>query len=117
MTGAELIATERKRQIEAEKMDIDAYKGGELLDGAICYINGYSAPGEDRIRELIKAGTLIAAEIDRQIMKLRKESRKNTGSYVGCPVDRENCCYAYETEARIRCRAIIGSCEKHGREQ
>ena len=43
-TGIEIIAEERKRQIEVE---------------------GWKPTPDDRIKELAKAGALIAAEIDR----------------------------------------------------
>lgn len=82
-TGIELIAEERRRQIAIEGWTPehdDKHKGGELSTAAACY----SAPHidelvswwpwnkkwwkptpEDRVRELAKAGALIAAEIDR----------------------------------------------------
>jgi hypothetical protein len=91
MTGAELIATERHRQIFEEQWstyDDDQYTEEELIDAAHCYINarryrevflqedavplrwpwnevGWKPTPEDRMRELVKAGALIAAEIDR----------------------------------------------------
>ena len=86
-TGIELIAEERQRQIEVEGWTPehdDKHTCGELTDAAICYAStGYwrrRAPllwpknwevkwwkptPNDRIRELQKAGALIAAEIDR----------------------------------------------------
>jgi hypothetical protein len=96
-TGIELIAEERRRQIEVEGWDAEhdaEHKNGELKDAAICYAEGkdymeYSPPmnypdkvylrqniwpwhhqwwkpsPKNRIRELAKAGALIAAEIDR----------------------------------------------------
>ena len=92
-TGVEIIADERARQIEIEgwSAEHDAqYDGQQLAMAAMCYacpslgrmfkmneIGGKApdcwpwdpvwwkpAPG-DRIRELAKAGALIAAEIDR----------------------------------------------------
>lgn len=91
-TGIELIAEERKRQIEVEgfNSDHDSHNNmGELVSAASCYL-GYEYPHwaetidlipvpsrfpwdskwwkptpNDRIRELTKAGALIAAEIDR----------------------------------------------------
>ena len=96
-SGIELIAEERKRQVEKEgwsaEHDSDHWRG-ELADAAACYTLGKSAmekyfndgiggeikltinlwPWEkkwwkptrkDRIKELTKAGALIAAEIDR----------------------------------------------------
>lgn len=85
--GIELIAAERQRQIEVEGWtpahDVAEYEGGELASAAACYAMppGYKLrecspplawpweeswwkPG-DRLRELAKAGALIAAEIDR----------------------------------------------------
>lgn len=88
-TGCQLIAAERKRQIEVEgwTADHDAkHICGELTDAAVCYaIRGYwrtrydrflkalwpwdskywKPTQDDRIKELTKAGALIAAEIDR----------------------------------------------------
>lgn len=93
-TGAELIAEERQRQIEKEgwTKEHDAqHKNDELANAAICYadpnihyhyenrIMKHRIPNEfwpkqwdkrwfkptDRIRDLVKAGALIAAEIDR----------------------------------------------------
>ncbi len=91
-TGAELITNERLRQIVVEGWTLKhdaAHINGELGLVAVCYIlhaifgfsNNYkkSWPGvwwpvtwnkkwwkpKDRIRDLTKAGALIAAEIDR----------------------------------------------------
>lgn len=96
-TGIELIAAERKRQVQVEGWTPehdDEHHGGDMAAAAACYVsfsaaseqvrdhlrdNGMSAwpwalkwwkpsPGDaphDRIRELVKAGALIAAEIDR----------------------------------------------------
>lgn len=94
-TGVELIAEERKRQIEFEGFTPEHdehYDQGELSMAGAAYAyapfmnirvrNGYKVPPEslwpeywlaqwwkptpeDRIRELQKAGALIAAEIDR----------------------------------------------------
>lgn len=89
MNGIELIAKERDRQINGEGFTADhdsQYKNEELVLAAIAYIeadetdnqeNLYTPthsfwplssewwkPG-DRIRNLVKAGALIAAEIDR----------------------------------------------------
>lgn len=88
MTGIERIAAERKRQIEEEGWnevrDIMEHPDGELARAAACYAlpdhirrgaaialwwpwdGGWWKPTPDnRIRELEKAGALIAAEIDR----------------------------------------------------
>lgn len=93
-TGVELIADERERQISQEGYDAqhdDDHDCGELADAAICYaleagsladgftLNtksiaflehwpfdlGWWKPSDDPIRNLVKAGALIAAEIDR----------------------------------------------------
>lgn len=92
-TGIELIAEERRRQIEVEgwtKASDSRYTNGELAAAAISYAcpsdlrsckvirNGNKLPlywpwdekwwkptPDNRIKELSKAGALIAAEIDR----------------------------------------------------
>ena len=90
--GVELIAEERKRQIEVEgfNSDHDSHNSiGELALAASCYLvydyphwaesedlipmpkqfpwdsKWWKPTPNDRIRELTKAGALIAAEIDR----------------------------------------------------
>lgn len=92
MNGVELIAAERKRQVEAEGWTPehdDQHENNELVYAAYAYtlpdgerpgitINGKFTPScwpweqawwkpspENRVRELAKAGALIAAEIDR----------------------------------------------------
>lgn len=102
MTGIELIAAERKRQIEVEgwTAEHDAeHWNGSLVKAATCYANGsklfertfgnesnrvtlrfdlwpwnekWWKPSDDtttegQIRNLVKAGALIAAEIDRKL--------------------------------------------------
>jgi hypothetical protein len=86
--GIDLITAERVRQVQEEgwtaKHD-DVHDGGELVQAACCYANAarYGAvPGQpphgwpwdpswwkarsnDPIGSLVKAGALIAAEIDR----------------------------------------------------
>ena len=92
-TGSELIHAERIRQIEAEDFDFehdDEHTDGELIGAAIVYAltvkNGDKEPHrvippmtfwpyqwderwcrrfDDPIRMLVKAGALLAAEIDR----------------------------------------------------
>ena len=87
MTGIERIAVERQRQIDAEGWtpEHDAnHDPGALSDAAACYALGRWMPGfwpfdvewwkptpDNRIRELEKAGALIAAEIDRLLRDLR----------------------------------------------
>lgn len=83
-SGIELIKQERERQISKEGWNVqhdDFHTNGELAKAGACYacprelsnirpalwpfeIENYK-PEEDRIRELEKAGALIAAEIDR----------------------------------------------------
>lgn len=91
-TGIDLIAIERKRQIEELGFDYtndELYAKNQLSDAAICYAmtaetrdleseegvslnlaiwpwdDKYWKPTpEDRIKELVKAGALIAAQID-----------------------------------------------------
>lgn len=93
MTGIELIAAERERQVSAEgwtPAHDDAHTDGELVCAAICYAEAGSGfdlslghdeegkpphpwpfeaswwkPSHDLVRNLAKAGALIAAEIDR----------------------------------------------------
>jgi hypothetical protein len=89
MTGSELIAEERKRQIEVEgytSYHDDQYEAGELTGAArsyaheaqlqVCNIKSNEfppiswpdwvwKPSDDPVRNLVKAGALIAAEIDR----------------------------------------------------
>ena len=95
-TGIELIAEERMRQIEKEGWtpEHDAkHNHHELARAAACYatpgylrtiINGrpfgwpfsknwWKPSPRDRKRELVKAGALIAAEIDRLQMEAEKE--------------------------------------------
>lgn len=92
-TGAELIADERTRQVNAEGWtafhDDSQHYSGELVSAAICYAEAGSGfdleisprdgkrptlwpwepsswkPSDDLVRNLVKAGALIAAEIDR----------------------------------------------------
>lgn len=77
VTGVGLIASERQRQIEAEGYSSwhdDQHVRNDLVAAAYCYMYGentcwpwnpsYWKP-TDRIRNLTKAGALIAAEIDR----------------------------------------------------
>ena len=85
--GVDLIAAERRRQVEVEgwtpEHDAD-HCDGELVQAAVAYAaatddhQGDTAgdfwpwdlaswkPSDDKVRNLVKAGALIAAEIDRQ---------------------------------------------------
>lgn len=93
MTGTELIAAERQRQIEVEgwtQEHDDEHEAGQLAAAARCYTKTAQLqvcrlasrkpgrpeftwpwdddawkPSDDPIRNLVKAGALIAAEIDR----------------------------------------------------
>lgn len=93
MTGTDLIAAERQRQIDAEgyTAEHDASGHGHYEDAlaraAVCYASppyhrmrnswedhpfywpwspdSWKPTPDDRVRELVKAGALIAAEIDR----------------------------------------------------
>ena len=105
VTGVDLIATERLRQISEEGWLPDHDDGhfkGELAEAAACYAYVKKAPfrtdrtngdgrlvavpfrwpwdgswwkpcPDDRVRELTKAGALIAAEIDRLLRKKNRE--------------------------------------------
>lgn len=104
-TGVQLIASERRRQVLKEKWtaEHDAnHFDGELADAAVCYArqgsvsisrDGFSftlsrthswpwspcdwkPTPKDRVRELVKAGALIAAEIDRLQRRANREEDK-----------------------------------------
>jgi hypothetical protein len=89
-TGIEFIAEERQRQIESEGYTLEhdtQHTDESIIFAAICYakpeshreyLYEYTAPigwrwdvkywkptPNDRVKELVKAGALIAAEIDR----------------------------------------------------
>ena len=89
-TGIELIAVERERQVSEEGWTSSHdgnHEYGQLAEAAACYATsenrrakyrGQLSPDlwpfdhkwwkptpDDRVRELVKAGALIAAEIDR----------------------------------------------------
>jgi len=94
VTGVELIAAERQRQIEVEGYDAahdDTHNKTELLAAAICYVttcrpggaefyrhvpgawpwdDASWRPKADFIGNLAKAGALIAAEMDRRLREL-----------------------------------------------
>lgn len=103
-TGVELIGLERYRQITQEGYDAshdDEHIDGELRDAAVCYCmtcDDYPSemepnqsiwpwdsihwkPSEDPIRNLVKAGALIAAEIDR--LKRKEEQIKQDEKLFG----------------------------------
>lgn len=97
MSGVELIAAERKRQIEEEgwtaEHDDAEHAIGDLARSGVCYASlmmyespertmkppalwpwadRYWKPSPNQLRNLAKAGALIAAEMDRLI---RQEAR------------------------------------------
>lgn len=88
--GAELIAAERNRQIDAEGYTIEhdaAHGVRDLVDAGIAYAALISLPNTgwchtwwpwsrdsfkpsgDRVRDLVKAGALIAAAIDAEVRR------------------------------------------------
>ena len=96
MNGAQLITQERHRQISVEGWTPehdDSHHNGQLAAAAICYAeqaamgmpmtrrcnvprawpwsHNWWKPADDQIRNLVKAGALIAAEIDR----IRRQSQ------------------------------------------
>lgn len=106
--GIELIAEERKRQIEVEGWTADHdenHDAGQLAAAAVCYASEAAyqegegmfgvrevgpdipelwpwdvewwKPSKDSVRNLVKAGALIAAEIDR--IQRYKDIEKNNG--------------------------------------
>ena len=95
MTGIKLIAKERQRQVKKEgfSSDHDApYLRGELALAAVSYAlpkkdvlykpffwpfdpKWYKPTPNDRIRELSKAGALIAAEIDRLLEAEKQQAQ------------------------------------------
>jgi hypothetical protein len=98
-SGIDLIAAERKRQLEelgydsTRPEDQHLYERGQLLDAASVYMWTEESPLKwppawlseykptTHIRDLVKAGAMIAAEIDRlqmreTIEKLQTEDKK-----------------------------------------
>lgn len=85
--AVEMIAAERSRQIDKEgwspEHDDDQHRSGDLATAAACYIepslmrqwwpweNEWWKP-KDRIRDLVRAGALVAAEIDRLLRRQKK---------------------------------------------
>lgn len=83
--GLALIAAERRRQVEVEGWTPehdDAHDTGELADAAACYaaariagqkpssrwpwsLDWWKPSPDNRVRDLVKAGALLVAEIDR----------------------------------------------------
>jgi len=112
-TGIELIADERKRQVEKEGWDVEHDREHEphtLSGAAICYaqtkqvektagapLKMWPFSGEwwkpkSRLRNLVRAGALIAAEIDRLYCpncsgegKLWVAVLNNEKKFIDCP--------------------------------
>lgn len=91
--GADLILAERRRQMEVWSAEHDdKHQDGELAQAAFCYLSSYALdledrkmmpegwpweaewwkPSDDMMRDLVKAGALIAAEIDRILRRRPK---------------------------------------------
>lgn len=105
LSGVELIVAERQRQISQEgwtPQHDDGHRLCQLADAAACYIDGrrdyrqekwpwaihWWKPSGSRIRDLTKAGALIAAEIDRlQRLEARQTTTRSGGG--ACPPNTE----------------------------
>ncbi|AYF32174.1 hypothetical protein CSH63_33000 [Micromonospora tulbaghiae] len=94
-----LIGAERIRHLEVKGYDAnhdDQYRDGELAGMALWYADDESSaidwPGNlddlpargDRLQDLVRAGSLLAAEVDR----LLRERRVRAGSLLAAEVDR-----------------------------
>ena len=141
MNGVQLIAAERQRQIEDEKFSgerDDKYKKNELLLAADSYLATVATPDEyaaergtkpapchdwpwakswwkpsaDPVRNLVKAGALIAAEIDRlQRAKAKDVKIVNGGDHYQFNVTAR---YANGTMV-ARCNGKTASCTSSAR--
>jgi hypothetical protein len=98
LKGDELISQERKRQIDVEgwsRKHDSRYINDELIEAALTYTETYSVnsptpsywPWDERwfkpttrIRNLVKAGALIAAEIDRLLYEEVCNERDSSAS-------------------------------------
>ena len=109
MNGATLIARERARQISKEKWSPrhdDTHVNHELAWAARCYAVPHTdeqsmphgewpwksqwwKPSNDPVRNLVKAGALIAAEIDRVQRAMGKKT--NNRKPLGYHGDRSTC--------------------------
>lgn len=135
MNGAQLIAAERRRQMTEECWTAehdDGHVNRQLVDGAICYAYGESSmvnrtvcpvswpweaewlkfDVEDPVRNLVKAGAMLAAEIDRLLRSKGEEvPEKPTWAVfiaeVGCPL------MIRFIEAESKDEAIIGIMENY----
>ena len=90
-TGIELIAEERQRQIDEEGWTAehdDEHEGGELADAAAAYALGddWFWPWSEGFKQydykhdLIRAGALIAAELDR-LIRMEARNDGNEGNF------------------------------------
>lgn len=141
MTGIELIAKERERQIKELGYDVkndDLYSKNELANAAVCYaVKGemreianedgesvdeilwpwtettFNPTPEDRIKELTKAGALIAAQIDREIYDRNKDI---TLTVVIEQTSTGFCCYAKEMDGLISVGSTIEEIEVNFKE-
>jgi hypothetical protein len=136
--GAALIARERLRQIQKEGWTIehdDTHRKGELLDAGLCYIYaainvGHPAmlapprewpwdrqdwkPSDDRLKNIVRAGALFAAEADR-ILRARSAGPNTTAESTAPtpPVsDGQHEWWVFSTA--IGARLLMLYCEKTG---
>lgn len=121
-SGVDLIAAERQRQISAEGYtpDHDAeHISGELLTAAVCYLRircqnpwvkqttspewpfEFAAwkPTADQVGNLVKAGALIAAEIDRLQAAESKHTTENASSSHSPDCNEPSCFGCYDVES------------------
>lgn len=98
LSGVELIEAERQRQVSVEGWTPehdDGHENGELAQAAACYILSsqdenskmwpptpwpfdaeWWKPNDDHVRNLVRAGALIAAEIER-LQRVQKSKPDN----------------------------------------
>ena len=111
--GVGLIAAERDRQISKLGYDADhddAHENGDILDASVCYAEAVQAgvgqdsyaptdvpvhwpwshdewkPSEHPVRNLVKAGALLAAEIDRYHREFREKCNEVAERLIGFEV-------------------------------
>lgn len=124
-TAIELIVDERIRQVEQEGYTFehdDSHGAGELAMAAMCYamlpmwrpaemaplgwpwsnlepMDGFKPTPDDRIRELVKAGGLIVAEIERLQRRERLEGELQVYTCVRChAIHAEECICSEEDD-------------------
>lgn len=123
-SAIELIADERRRQIEVEGWTHehdDNQVAGQLAMAAMCYamlpcwrptemaplgwpwsnpepMDGFKPTPDDRIRELVKAGALIAAEIERLQRSNEVESQLNVYVCQRCQAMHKEECICSEED-------------------